>query len=92
MPIGSEWPSCTICSTRPAGTASTATIEMSMPRPMTTIAMPRPRMPRMATFCSRPSMLRRGAKAGQEQREAGEHQHEDREHDLLLAERAFAER
>src|SRR5579863_403118 len=48
----SEWPSCTICKTRPGGTASAAISEMSMPPPITTIAIARPRMPSTDTFCS----------------------------------------
>src|SRR6185437_9874541 len=50
-------PSCTICSTRPGGTASAAINEMSMPRPSTTIAIASPRMPSTATFCNSVSML-----------------------------------
>src|SRR5271156_2293 len=52
-----EYPSCTICRTRPGGTASAAISEMSIPRPITTIAIARPRMPSTATFCSNVSIF-----------------------------------
>jgi len=55
--VGSEWPFWTICRTSPGGTASAAISEMSMPRPITTIAMARPRMPSTETFCSSVSMF-----------------------------------
>jgi hypothetical protein len=62
--VGSEWPSWTICSTRPGGTAKAAISEMSMPRPITTIAIARPRMPSTATFCSSVSIFAVDKKPG----------------------------
>ncbi len=54
---GGECPFCTICRIKPTGTANTAIIEMSIPRPITTTAIARPRMPRIATFCTKPNSL-----------------------------------
>jgi hypothetical protein len=64
----------------------TAISDRSMPRPITTIAMARPRMPSTATFCSRVSMFDVVRKPGRRIAKHAEQHDEYREDDSLLRE------
>ena len=79
-----ECPFCTICSTSPGGTASAATIEMSMPRPMIDDRHPQAQNAEDGNVLQQGDHVVGRREARKEKREANEQHHENAEDDALL--------